>query len=334
MKKLLLSLMVGIILCPLAAPAQEPIKIGFIYVLSGRGAVFGEVAKHGAELAIDEVNSTGGIKGRKVVGIFEDDQGKPEIAVELARKFVQKDHVQAIIGIVTSGSAEAVAPVAAELKTPLIITTATTPLVTGKECNRYTFRVTCTTEQALKSAALVAAQAKAKKWTTIGPDYLLGYETWEYFQRYLSKIRPDVKFVQKSDVAFAPMTTTDWVPHIKKVMDSGADGIVVSLWGGNAIDFLKQAAQEGLFNDQRSVMMTVAGSMDVFISLGMGIPQGVWFGDPYWFQASNGPANHAFVHRYQDRFKVEPSYPAATAYTGVKAYCEALKRSGINLPWV
>jgi branched-chain amino acid transport system substrate-binding protein len=107
---------------------------------------------------------------------------------------------------------------------------------------------------------------------------------------------------------------------------------VVSLWGGNAIDFLKQAAQEGLFNDQRSVMMTVAGSMDVFISLGMGIPQGVWLGNPYWFQAQNGPANVAFVNQYQDKYKVEPSYPAATAYTGVKAYCEALKRSEDQSP--
>ncbi|MBI5251442.1 MAG: ABC transporter substrate-binding protein [Desulfomonile tiedjei] len=332
MKRFVLLLVLGILLSSSAVLAQDTIKIGFIYVLSGRGAVFGEVAKRGAELAIEEINSAGGISGKKLVGIFEDDQGKPEIAVELTKRFVQKDRVDAIIGVVTSGSAEAVAPLAAELKVPLIITTATTPVVTGQKCNRYTFRVTCTTDQTLKAAALVAAQAKAKTWTTIGPDYLLGYETWDYFQRYLSKIRSGVTFLPKSEVIFAPMTTTDWGPHIKKIMNSGADGIVISLWGGNAVDFLKQAAQEGLFNDQRSVIMTVAGSMDVFVALGLGLPQGIWFGNPYWFQANTGPVNEAFVHRYQERFQVEPSYSAATAYTGVIAYCEALKRSGSPSP--
>ena len=189
MKRCVFLLVAGILFCSSPALAQDSIKIGFMYVLSGRGAVFGEVAKKGAELAIEKINSSGGVNGKNVVGIFEDDQGKPEIALELAKRFVQKDRVDAIIGIVTSSVAEAIAPLAAELKIPLIITTATTPLVTGEKCNRYTFRVTCTTDQQLKSAALIAAQTKARRWTTVGPDYLLGHETWELFQRHLSKAR-------------------------------------------------------------------------------------------------------------------------------------------------
>lgn len=324
--------MAGILFCSSPVLAQDSTKIGFMYVFSGRGAIFGEVAKQGAELAIENINSAGGVNGKKVVGIFEDDQGKPERALELAKRFVQKDRVDAIIGIVTSSVAEAMAPLAAELKIPLIITTATTPMVTGQKCNRYTFRVTCTTDQQLKSAALIAAQTKAKRWTTIGPDYLLGHETWELFQRHLSKARSDARFLPTADVVFAPMTTTDWAPHIRKVMDSPADGVVISLWGGNALDFLKQASQEGFFNDERTIIMTVAGSLDVFLPLGLAMPKGVWFSNPYWFQAKTGPANEAFVDQYEKRFGTAPSYMAATAYTGVMAYSEAAKRAGNTSP--
>ncbi len=332
MKKCFFLLVVGILFCSPPALAQDTVKIGFMYVLSGRGAVFGQVAKQGAELAIQNINSSGGVNGKNVVGIFEDDQGKPERAVELAKGFVQKDRVDAIIGIVTSSVAEAMAPLAAEIKIPLIITTATTPMVTGQKCNRYTFRVTCTTDQQLKSAALIAAQTKAKKWTTIGPDYLLGHETWELFQRHLSKARSDVTFLPAADIVFAPMATTDWLPHIKKVMDSPADGVVISLWGGNALDFLKQASQEGFFNDERTIIMTVAGSMDVFLPLGLGMPKGIWFSNPYWFQAKTGPANEAFVSEYEKKFGTAPSYMAATAYTGVMAFSEAAKRTGSTSP--
>jgi branched-chain amino acid transport system substrate-binding protein len=332
MKKCFFLFVVGILFCSPPALAQDTVKIGFMYVLSGRGAVFGQVAKQGAELAIQNINSSGGVNGKNVVGIFEDDEGKPERAVELAKRFVQKDHVDAIIGIVTSSVAEAIAPLAAELKIPLIITTATTPMVTGQKCNRYTFRVTCTTDQQLKSAALIAAQTKAKKWTTIGPDYLLGHETWQLFQRHLSKARSDVTFLPTSDIVFAPMATTDWLPHIKKVMDSPADGVVISLWGGNALDFLKQASQEGFFNDERTIIMTVAGSLDVFLPLGLGMPKGIWFSNPYWFQAKTGPANEAFVSEYEKKFGTAPSYMAATAYTGVMAFSEAAKRTGSTSP--
>jgi branched-chain amino acid transport system substrate-binding protein len=313
--------------------AQEPIKVGFMYILSGRAAFFGQMARQGAELAIEQVNAEGGINGRKLVGIFEDTEGKPEKGVQLAKRFAQEDRVDAIMGIISSGVAEAVSPVAAELKKPLIITTATTPVVTGAKCNKYTFRITWTTDQSLQSAAILASGTNAKRWTTVGPDYLLGHETWELFSKYLGQLSPQVAFLPKSDVVFAPMTTSDWEPHIKKVIDSKADGIVVSLWGGNAIDFVKQAGQLGLFDGSRTILFNVAGSLDFFLGLGSQMPEGIWVGAPYWFEASSdAEANKSFILAYQDRFRAPPSYMAATAYTGVMAFCNAVKKAGQNNP--
>ncbi len=317
-----------VILCASIAYAQDSVTIGFIYVSSGRAAYIGQVAQQGATLGIEQINNSGGINGKKLVGIFEDSENKPQKAVDLTKRFIEKDRVDAIMGIVSSAEAEAVAPIAAEFKTPLLVTTANASSITGEKCNKFTFRVTCTTKQHIKSTALIAAQTKARRWTTVGPDYLLGHETWDLFQQYLSKIRNDVSFLPKSDVAFAPMTTTDWRPAIEKVMNSDADGVVISLWGGNIIDFFNQAARAGFFNGKRTILLTMGGTVDFFMALGSQMPVGVWVGPAYWFQGNYGSENESFVRSYRERFRYPPSHMAATAYAAIIGYSEALKRCG------
>ncbi len=311
--------------------AAEPIKIGFLYVLSGRATVFGTVAKQGSELAIEEVNKTGGVvSGRKLAGVFRDTKGDPALAVELAIRLANEDKVKCLIGIITSSEAASVVPLMKELKIPLIITTATTPGATGNYCNRYTFRVTCTTDQSLKSAALLANRSGAKKWTTVGPSYLMGYESWDLFKKYLSKENKDVEFLTEPDQVFVSMDTTDWAPCIDKLKGSGADGVLVSLWGGNVIDFLRQGREKGLFERTRTVLMPVAGSMDVFLGMRSAMPKGIWFGTPYWFTAGKGQVNDSFVNSYEAEFKSPPSYMAQTAFVGVKLYAEALRKAGTS----
>jgi branched-chain amino acid transport system substrate-binding protein len=328
MRGILCLILIAGVFAPGVLSAEEPIKIGFMYILSGRASVFGTVAKQGAELALEEINKAGGINGRQLLGSFQDTQGKPQESVEMARDLVMKEKVRAIIGIVSSSVAEALVPVMKELRVPLIITTATTPLATGRDCNRYTFRVTWSTDQSIKSAALIAAKTGARKWTTVGPNYLLGYETWDLFQKYMSQENSKAEFLSKDEVVFAPMDTTDWKPLLEKVVQSGADGIVVSLWGGNAIDFLRQGKDMGFFDGNRTVLMTVGGSMDVFVGMRTSMPQGVWFGTPYWFSDNKTSTNSDFVRAYEAKFQTPPSYMAQTAYVGVKLYAEGLKRAG------
>ncbi len=332
MRKRVASFLTIVILCASIAYSQDSVTIGFIYILSGRAAYIGQVAQQGASLAIDQVNNSGGINGKKLVGIFEDSEGKPQKAADLAKRLIQKDRVDVIMGITSSGEAEAVAPIAAEFKTPLLVTTANASSITGEMCNKFNFRITCTSKQHVKSPALIAAQTKARRWTTVGPDYLLGHETWDLFQQYLSKIGNDVSFLPKSDVAFAPMSTSDWTPHIQKVMKSDADGIVISLWGGNAVDFFKQAGQAGFFDGKRTFLLTMGGTVDFFMALGSQMPVGIWVGPAYWFQGNYGSENEAFVKSYEERFNFPPSHMAATAYLAIMAYSEALKRSGNASP--
>ncbi|MFH1117665.1 MAG: ABC transporter substrate-binding protein [Pseudomonadota bacterium] len=318
----------AVVLSPLTATGQEPVKLGFAYVFSGRLAHYGFGAKQGAELAIEEVNEAGGILGRKVVGVYADTQLKPEVGVKVARKLIFEDKVDAILGIVSSGVISAVAPVANELGTPLIGTLAMTPDITGKICNPYTFRVSQNGPQNLKGAAILASKTNAKTWSTLGPDYLFGYQCWEYFQKYLGKMRPDVKFMTEDKIAFAPVTTVDFRPYIEKIMAAKPEGVLVSLYGGNLIDFVRQATELGMWRKMPVTILNLAYSADVMLGLGLDMPKGLWLGGLYWFQGNSSPANTKFVKSYTGRYRVFPDYNAQGAYSGVKVYAAACKLAG------
>jgi len=276
------------------ARAEEPIRIGAFFALSGPAASIGTPTKLVAQMVVDKINKEGGINGRKVEAIFEDDTGKSDVGIRLVRKLVYENEVDAVMGIDSSGVAAAVTPVMKELKTPLIITHAAVPDVTGSLCNRYTFRIDLNINQNVAMAAAIAADLKAKTWTTVGPDYSFGHQSWEYFQKYLSKKKPGVTFLPDAEAAFPPPATTDFSAFITKVMNSKADGVVISLWGGNLIDFVRQASDMGFFDGKREVLMTLGAATEVLTALKDKMPLGIWVGTRYWFQANDTPCQQGF----------------------------------------
>ncbi len=307
--------------------ADGPVKLGFVYIMSGPFATYGQFAKQGAELAIEEINKAGGINGKKIEAFFEDSAGKPDVGIRVIRKLVYENGVDAVIGLDSSGVASAVAPIMKELKTPLIITHAATPDVTGKNCNRYTFRISLNENQNMKMAAAIAADMKAKTWTTIGPDYSFGHQSWEYFEKYLKEKKPEMGFLPVSEVAFAPMKTTDFSAYITKVMNSKADGVLVSLWGGNLIDFVRQASDMGFFDGKREVLLTLGAATEVLYALKDKMPEGIWVGTRYWFAGNDSPENKSFVDAYKAKYDTYPSYNAHGAYAAIKAFAAAASKA-------
>jgi len=99
--------------------AKDTAKLGFVYIMSGPFATYGQFAKQGAELAMEEINQKGGILGKKIEGFFEDSQGKPDVGVRVIRKLVMQDDVGVVIGLDSSGVAQTVVPLMEELQTPL-----------------------------------------------------------------------------------------------------------------------------------------------------------------------------------------------------------------------
>lgn len=314
----------------MAAPAlaAKTVKVGFVYIMSGPFSAYGQFAKKGAELAVAEINAAGGINGNKVEAFFEDSTGKPDVAIRALRKLVFQEKVDFLIGLDSSGVAKTVVPSIPQMKTPLMITHAATPDVTGSVCNRYVFRVSVNLSQNVKAAALLAAETGVKTWTTIGPDYAFGHQSWEYFEKYLKEIKPGAQFLPKGEVAFPPFKTTDFNPYINKLMQSKADGVLVSLWGGNLIDFIRQAKELGFFDGKRQVLVTLGAATEVLSALGDKMPTGLWVGTRYWFLANQSQRNKAFVKAYKDRYGDYPSYNAHGAYGALYTYKAAAEKAG------
>lgn len=309
---------------------DEPnIKIGAIYIMSGPFATYGEFARDGIQLAVDEINDNGGVLGRTLEFLVEDSTGKADVAIQAARKLVFQEDVHALMGIDSSGVANGVAPVVPELGRPLLITHAATPDVTGKLCNKWVFRNSVNINQNIKAAALVAKDMNARRWTTIGPDYAFGHQSWEYFERYLKELQPNAEFLAPS---FPKFGSEDFTPFIQRTIAAKPDGVLISLWGGDLVNFVRQANNLGFFKQNFKVLLTLGAATEVLTALGDQMPEGLWVGTRYWFTAKDTELNNAFVESYHKRFGKYPSYNAQNAYAGVYAYKAAIEKAGSTEP--
>ena len=309
-----------------AGADEHPIKLGAIYILSGSAATYGQFAQRGIELAIDEINSSGGVLGRDLEVAIEDSQGKASVAIQAARKLVYQDQVDALMGLDSSGVAQGLVPTIPELQKPLIITHAATPDVTGELCNPFTYRISTNVAQNMGAAAEIAAESGAKRWTTIGPDYAFGHQSWEFFGDALKKLNPDAELM--SETAFPRFGAEDFTPFINGVMDSNPDGVLISVWGGDLVNFVRQANNLGFFDKDIELLFTVGAATEVLTALGESMPEDVWLSTRYWYDAYYNEVNKKFVNAYMDRYGNPPSYNAEGAYAAVYAYKKAMEEAG------
>ena len=137
---LVLSLLLFVVLFAFHASAQEALKFGIPLPLTGTNAKFGEIEKKSYEIALEEINAKGGIKGKKVVLEFEDSQGKPEISRSIVERLIDVKKQPVIFGEYSSSSSKAIAAVAEERKVPYLVVTGATDDITQQNY-KYVFRM-------------------------------------------------------------------------------------------------------------------------------------------------------------------------------------------------
>ena len=141
-----------------ASPAQSPrdattvpIKVGAVLPFSGGVELYGRQAKLGLDLAAKEINAGGGILGRPVEIIYEDDKTNPDAAVNATRKLIERDHVLALVGPITSRNLNAIKPEVERAKTPLLYATN----YEGGACSRYIFAFSHSSKSGTRPAVAV-----------------------------------------------------------------------------------------------------------------------------------------------------------------------------------
>ena len=297
------------------------VRVGAMYLFTGGFATYGEFARDGINLAKDEINQAGGINGKSVEVIFEDESDP----VQTARRLVLQEKVDFLLGIDSSGNGEALVPVIPELERILMVTHAASPKLTGELCNRFVFRCSINSPQNSAAGAEIAATEGYQKWTTIGPDYAFGRQSWEFFQKALQERKEGVKFLVKT--AFPKLGAQDYNSFINTLQDSGAEAIWCSLWGNDLINFVRQARSFGLFK-QFPVYMELGAAMEVLQALGEQMPVNQWVGTRYWWQTPDTEVNRNFVARFRQKYQTYPSYNAQNAYVGLKLLATAANLAG------
>jgi branched-chain amino acid transport system substrate-binding protein len=217
-----------------------------MFAMSGPLSVYGKSAKEGLDLAVEELNAQDGILGRRIELKVEDDggySGDTDTGVRVARRLAQEENAAFLIGLDSSGVAEAVAPTMKELRKVLMITHAASPRVTGDLCNRYVFRASLNVPQNSAAGAQVAAtEVKAKRWTTIGPDYAFGRQSWDYFKGSLKKLQPDVEFLE-DEAQWPKAGNEDFSSYITALQGTKADAIWSSTFSNDLINLVRQGNQ-------------------------------------------------------------------------------------------
>ena len=314
----------GQIIIPAAIADEGVVKLGAMFISSGKMGGYGKHGKQAIELAVDEINANGGILGKKLEATVEDTLLKKDIAINLAKKFITEDKVDFLMGPTSSGIALSLTEVAKEYKKILVTTQAATDALTGAKIHPYIFSTLSNAMMHSRSGAYFLATKPYKRYMCIGPDYSYGHASWEMFKSKLQELRPDVEIVGE---LFPKFLSKDYSEYIKQIEELKPDVVWSPLWGGDAVTFIRQALPTGLF-DKVKFAFPVAGALEVLIPLGKEMPEGVYVSSRYFFTSPNSSMNKKFVKDYYDRFKEYPDYMAAETYAGVYFIKSAVERAG------
>ena len=307
-----------------ALAAEKTIKIGVVFIMSGPMGGYGKHGSQAVQLALDEINGQGGILGRQVEAIFEDDQMKVDRGVQVVKKFIDQDKVDFIIGPTSSGVALALAPLVQEHKKILVLTQSAANSLTDAQFNPYLFSTLSNAMMHSRAGAYFLAEKPYKRWMNIGPDYSYGKESWNSFIGKLKELKPEVEVVGE---LWPKLLEKDFTPFIQKIIEAKPDAVWASIWGNDAVNFIKQALPTGLFNTVKFAF-TDGAALETLIPLGKSTPDGLFVAARYFFLTPDSPLNRSFVKTYFERFKEFPDYMAEETYAGVYFLKAAIERAG------
>ena len=170
------------------ARGETPIRIGMVDPLTGVYAATASNEVMGAKLAVEQINAKGGILGRPVELLVEDSANDVGTGVQKARKLIERDQVNFVIGDVNSGIAAAISQVTSEKKVLHIVSGGHTDSITGKDCKWNVFRVCNTTRMEANSVSNVLFTKYGTKWHFITPDYAFGHTLYDACTANLKKL--------------------------------------------------------------------------------------------------------------------------------------------------
>ncbi|HSE95465.1 MAG TPA: ABC transporter substrate-binding protein, partial [Methylomirabilota bacterium] len=294
---------------------------------AGVTAPVGESGLRGTQFAVDRINAAGGILGRKIELIVEE-ESNPKDTVERFRKLALQAKVDAITGVVSTGVGLAIGPVAEELHTIWLAWDGTTQKGVEETIPKpkYAFRSVDNEAEAVMASILAAKHFRGKVKTVggINNDYSYGRDNWAAFLAIMKKLEMNVTPVVD---LWPKLGETNFTSHVAALQQAKPDLIFSSFWSADAPILLKQAHAAGLTANTRFVLTTAGGvheSMKKAFT-----PEGAVMGynSMYFEDANASPLLKEFVQWHVTQFKEWPNYESDHAYFTVMAYKAAVEKA-------
>src|SRR5690349_2461669 len=303
----------GALAMPYVARAAEPIRIGLLLAKTGQIAPQTEYLAQGTYLALEE-------RGNKIMGQPAElvwlDEPSPQAATQNMQKLVQENKVCAILGGSLSSNALAEEATAAQLKIPFVCDNAAATEITGKNCNRYTFRLN--TPVLVQSRMLAPYALKSgKKWYHITASYAFG-------QDILRSSRALLKEAGGTEVGFdeVPLNTADFSSFILKIRKAKPDVVIGGLSGGDLTTFLKQWSELGM-KGKIPFLEIAIGDTDIW---GVGAEAANGTFTKLWDanNPKNTPEEKAFAEAYSKKHGKPPADKAWMGWITARSLFESI----------
>ena len=295
------------------------IKIGGISPLTGEAATFGQSTKNGMELAVEEWNAAGGVLGKQIKLIVEDDKGDPAEGAAVFSKLIEQDKVVAIVGGITSRVALAGAPIAQAAKVPMVTPTATNEKVT--QVGDYIFR-SCFIDPFQGSVmAKFAVQdlgiLNAGVIFDLGNDYSKGLA--ETFSASLTSLGGQVLASEGY-----PSGATDFKAQLTKIVQAKPEAVYIPAYYNDVGLIAKQIRELGY---EGKLLGCDGWDSSELVNIGGTAVDGGFFTNHY-SKDDTRPVVQDIVRKYSAKYGAPPDALAVLAYDGTNILLDAIKRAG------
>ena len=311
-------------LVAMAAPAssQGTIRIGEINSYKAQPA-FLEPYKKGMQLAIDQINASGGILGRQVELITRDDNANPGDAVRLAEELVSREKVDVLTGSFLSHIGLALTDFAKQKKVFFLAGEPLTDKIVWQNGNHYTFRLRPSTYMQVAMLMPEAAALKKKRWAIVYPNYEYGQSAAATFKELLKAAQPDAEIVAEQA---PPLGKVDAGSVVQALADAKPDAIFNVLFGADLAKFVREGNTRGLFKG-REVVSLLTGEPEYLDPLKDEAPNG-WLVTGYPWYAINTPEHKAFLAAYKKAFNDHPRLGSIVGYSAIMSLAAGIKKAG------
>lgn len=304
------------------AQAQDTIKLGELNSYKNFAA-FLEPYKKGWELAVEQVNASGGLLGKKLEIVSRDDNNNPGDAVRIAEELMTREKVAFLIGTFPSNVGLAVSSFAKEKKVLFIAAEPLTDKIVWDQGNKYTYRLRASTY--MQTAMLVpeAVKLKKKRWAIVYPNYEYGQSATAAFKQLMKAAQPDVEFVIEQA---PPLGKIEAGAVADAIAAAKPDAIFSSLFGADLAKFVREGQTRDLFKNM-PVFNLLAGEPEYLDPLKDEAPVGWWVTGYPWY-AINTPEHKAFADAYQKKFNDYPRLGSIVGYATVQSAAAVIKKAG------